>query len=138
MKEKVTRNMCILKSILEVFPGTSYRMRHGNQSNGVPRSRIRVVCGNLHPRLFFFCSVPLDFGRAAAKRSDRWIRAPGAPEARFARGFWPASTGRSAWTALRAARSRQSWFGLRVAVGAHTQGLQLRSKAEQHTDGRGG
>ena len=45
--------MCILKSILEVFPGTSYRMRHGNQSNGVPRSRIRVVCGNLHPRLFF-------------------------------------------------------------------------------------
>ena len=117
MKEKVTRNMCILKSILEVFPGTSYRIRHGT---------------------FFFCSVPLDFGRAAAKRSDRGIRAPGAPEARFARGFLPASTGRSAWTALRAARSRQSWFGLRVAVGAHTQGLRLRSKAEQHTDGRGG
>ena len=138
MKEKVTRNMCILKSILEVFPGTSYCMRHGNQSNGVCRSRIRVVCSNLHPRLFFFRSVPLDFGRAAAKRSDRWIRAPGAPEARFARGFWPASTGRSAWTALRAARSRQSWFGLRVAVGAHTQGLRRRSKAEQHTDGRVG
>ena len=87
---------------------------------------------------FIFCSVPLEFGRAAAKRSDRWIRATGAPEARFARGFWPASTGRSVWTALRAARSRQSWFGLRVAVGVHAQGLRLRSKAEQHTDGRGG
>ena len=133
MKEKVTRNMCILKSILEVFPGTSYRIRHGKLLGW-----IRVVCGNLHPRLFFFGSVPLEFGRAAAKRSDRWIRAPGAPEARFARGFWPASTGRSAWTALRAARSRQSWFGLRVAVGAHTQGLRLRSKAEQHTDVWGG
>ena len=111
----------------------------------------REVVGNMRPvqnlyrmhklvseNIFVFCSVPLDFGRAAAKRSDRWIRAPGAPEARFARGFWPASTGRSAWTALRAARSRQSWFGLRVAVGAHTQGLRLRSKAEQHTEGRKG
>ena len=95
MKEKVTRNMCILKSILEVFPGTSYRIRHGKLLGLVPRSRIRVVCGNLHPRLFFFGSVPLEFGRAAAKRSDRWIRAPGAPEARFGRMFWPVSTGRS-------------------------------------------
>ena len=138
MKEKVTRNMCILKSILEVFPGTSYRIRHGFCIASFARSRIRVVCGNLHPRLFFFCSVPLEFGRAAAKRSDRWIRAPGAPEARFGRNFWPASTGRSAWTELRSARSRQSWFGLRVAVGAHAQGLRLRSKAEQHTDVWGG
>ena len=138
MKEKVTRNMCILKSIMEVFPGTSLSMRHGKLLGWRPRSRICIAWTNLHPRTFFFLQCPLEFGRAAAKRSDRWIRAPGAPEARFGRGFWPASTGRSAWTALRAARSRQSWFGLRVAVGAHAQGLLLRSKAEQHTDGRGG
>ena len=136
MKEKVTRNMCILKSILEVFPGTSYRIRHGKLFLPGPESvSYAVTCIR---DFFFFCSVPLDFGRAAAKRSDRWIRAPGAPEARFGRGFWPASTGRSAWTELRSARSRQSWFGLRVAVGAHAQGWRLRSKAEQHTDGRGG
>jgi len=92
----------------------------------------------LAPETLCVCSVPLEFGRTAAKRSDRRIRAPGAPEARFGRGFWPESTDRSVWTALRAARSRQSWFGLRVADGAHAQGLRLRSKAEQHTDGRGG
>ena len=46
--------MCILKSILEVFPGTSYCIRHGKLLRRTPRSRIRVVCSNLHPRLFFF------------------------------------------------------------------------------------
>ena len=44
------------------------------------------------------------------------------PGTRLARGFLPASTGRSAWTAMRVVRSRESLFGLRVAVGVHKQG----------------
>ena len=44
------------------------------------------------------------------------------PGARLARGFLPASTGRSAWTTMRVVRSRESLFGLRVAVGVHKQG----------------
>ena len=57
MKEKVTRNMTVLKSILEVFPGTSYRIRHGKLLEIPARSRICIACTNSYPRTFLFFAV---------------------------------------------------------------------------------